>query len=145
MHEQPYSCSNFGLQFFRNWSWYYGNHYICEQNSPCDVVNYSIIPERNQHTKLSFYLSPSHTQWKHQYSSVQFSSVQLFSLFWLFATPWTAELKSWHLVSSLHGKQMGKQWKQCQTLFLGGSKITSDGDCRHEIKPGSIILPFQQQ
>ena len=29
---------------------------------------------------------------------------------------------------------MGKQWKQCQTLFWGGSKITADGDCRHEIK-----------
>ena len=25
-------------------------------------------------------------------------------------------------------------WKQCQTLFLGGSKITADGDCSHEIK-----------
>ena len=24
--------------------------------------------------------------------------------------------------------------KQCQTLFLGGSKITADSDCRHEIK-----------
>ena len=22
----------------------------------------------------------------------------------------------------------GKQWKQCQTLFFGGSKITADGD-----------------
>ena len=29
---------------------------------------------------------------------------------------------------------MGKQWKQGQTLFLGASKITSDGDCSHEIK-----------
>ena len=29
---------------------------------------------------------------------------------------------------------MGKQWKQCQTLFLGCSKITADGDCSHEIK-----------
>ena len=29
---------------------------------------------------------------------------------------------------------MGKQWKQCQTLFFGGSKINSDGDCSHEIK-----------
>ena len=29
---------------------------------------------------------------------------------------------------------VGKQWKQCQTLFLGGSKITADGDCSHEIK-----------
>ena len=28
---------------------------------------------------------------------------------------------------------MGKQWKQCQTLFFG-SKITADGDCSHEIK-----------
>ena len=29
---------------------------------------------------------------------------------------------------------MGKQWKQCQTLFFWGSKITADGDCSHEIK-----------
>ena len=35
--------------------------------------------------------------------------------------------------SSLHSKQMEKHWKQCQTIF-GGSKITADGDCSHEIK-----------
>ena len=29
---------------------------------------------------------------------------------------------------------MGKEFKQCQTLFLGGSKITADGDCSHEIQ-----------
>ena len=29
---------------------------------------------------------------------------------------------------------MGKQWKQYQTLFFGGSKINADGDCSHEIK-----------
>ena len=29
---------------------------------------------------------------------------------------------------------MGKQWKQCQTLFWGGSKITADGDCSHETR-----------
>ena len=29
---------------------------------------------------------------------------------------------------------MGKQWKQCQTLFFLGSKITADGVCSHEIK-----------
>ena len=29
---------------------------------------------------------------------------------------------------------MGKLWKQCQTLFLGGSKITADSECSHEIK-----------
>ena len=28
---------------------------------------------------------------------------------------------------------MGKQWKQCH-IFGGGSKITADGDCSHEIK-----------
>ena len=29
---------------------------------------------------------------------------------------------------------MGKQWKQCQTLFLGAPKISADGECSHEIK-----------
>ena len=29
---------------------------------------------------------------------------------------------------------MKKQWKQWHTLFLRGSKINADGDCRHEIK-----------
>ena len=32
-------------------------------------------------------------------------------------------LRSWHLVPSLHGKQMGKQWKQWQILFWGDSEI----------------------
>ena len=34
---------------------------------------------------------------------------------------------------------MGKQWKQCQTLFWGGPKITADGDCSHEIKRHLLI------
>ena len=29
---------------------------------------------------------------------------------------------------------MREQWKHCQTLFWGGSQITGDGDCSHEIK-----------
>ena len=29
---------------------------------------------------------------------------------------------------------MREQWKQCQTLFWGGSQIAADGDCSHEIK-----------
>ena len=29
---------------------------------------------------------------------------------------------------------MEKQWKQWQTFILGGSKITVDGDCSHEVK-----------
>ena len=29
---------------------------------------------------------------------------------------------------------MGKQWKQCETLFFLGSEITVDGDCSNEIK-----------
>ena len=28
----------------------------------------------------------------------------------------------------------GALWKQCQTLFFLGSKITADSDCSHEIK-----------
>ena len=28
----------------------------------------------------------------------------------------------------------GETWKQCQIFILGGSKITADGDCSHEIK-----------
>ena len=29
---------------------------------------------------------------------------------------------------------MGKQWKQWQGLFCRDSKITADGNCRHEIE-----------
>ena len=43
-------------------------------------------------------------------------------------------------VPSLDGKQMGKQWKQWQTVFLG-SRITVDGDCSHEIK---ILAPWKE-
>ena len=33
---------------------------------------------------------------------------------------------------------MGKQWKHWQTI-LGGSKITADGDCSHEIKSRLLL------
>ena len=29
---------------------------------------------------------------------------------------------------------MGNQWKQVSDFILGGSKISADGDCSHEIK-----------
>ena len=32
------------------------------------------------------------------------------------------KLRSWHLVPSLHGRLMGKRWKQWLTLFLGAPK-----------------------
>ena len=32
------------------------------------------------------------------------------------------KLRSLHLVPSLHGKEMGKQWKQRETLFSWASK-----------------------
>ena len=35
---------------------------------------------------------------------------------------------------------MGKQWKQCQALFLRGSKITADDDCSHEIKRHLLLV-----
>ena len=34
---------------------------------------------------------------------------------------------------------MGKQWKQWQTLFWGGSKITADGECSHGIKSHLLL------
>ena len=34
----------------------------------------------------------------------------------------TQKLKIMHPVPPLHGKQMGKQWKQCQTLFFWAPK-----------------------
>ena len=40
----------------------------------------------------------------------------------------------------LHGKEMGKWWKQCQTLFWGHfillslQTVTATSDCSHEIK-----------
>ena len=40
--------------------------------------------------------------------------------------------RSWHLVPSPHGRQ----WETVETVsdfILGGSKITADGDCTHEI------------
>ena len=37
-------------------------------------------------------------------------------------------------VRSFHGKQWEKEWKQCETVFSGGSKITADGDYRQESK-----------
>ena len=40
----------------------------------------------------------------------------------LASSPTFRKLRSWHLVPSLHGKQMGKQWKQCQTLFFWAPK-----------------------
>ena len=38
-----------------------------------------------------------------------------------------------------HGKETGKQWKQCQTLFFWDPKITADGDCSHEIKRDLLL------
>ena len=32
------------------------------------------------------------------------------------------------------GNRWGNKWKEWLTLFWGGSKITADGDCSHEIK-----------
>ena len=37
-------------------------------------------------------------------------------------------------VEGPHPGNNGRQWKQWQTLFGGGSKIIADGDCSHEIK-----------
>ena len=43
-------------------------------------------------------------------------------------------LSAWDLCTHRVKIIWGSQWKQWLTLFLGGSKITADGDCSHEIK-----------
>ena len=43
------------------------------------------------------------------------------------------KLRSWHLVSSLDGKQM-ETMETVTDFILGGSKISGDGDYSHEIK-----------
>ena len=43
------------------------------------------------------------------------------------------KLRSWHLVPSLHGKIDGETVETVRDFILGGSKITVDGDCIHEI------------
>ena len=40
---------------------------------------------------------------------------------WL-KTQHSENLRSWHPVLSLHGKGMGKMWKQCQISFSGAPK-----------------------
>ena len=42
--------------------------------------------------------------------------------------------RSWHLVPSLHGKLDGETVETVSDFLFGGSKITADGDCSHEIK-----------
>ena len=43
------------------------------------------------------------------------------------------KLRPWHLVPSLHGKQMEEKVETVTDFFLG-SKITGDGDGSHEIE-----------
>ena len=47
--------------------------------------------------------------------------------------PTFRKLRSWHSVPSLHGNRRGNNGNR-DRLFWGGSKITADGDCSHEIK-----------
>ena len=44
------------------------------------------------------------------------------------------KLRSWHPVPLLHGKQIGKLMESVTDFIFGSSKITTDGDCSHEIK-----------
>ena len=44
------------------------------------------------------------------------------------------KLRSWHLVPTLHGKQIGKIAETVTDFIFLGSIITVDGDCSHEIK-----------
>ena len=43
--------------------------------------------------------------------------------------------RSWHLVPSLHGID----GETVSDFILGGSKLTADGDCSHEIQRRSLL------
>ena len=45
-----------------------------------------------------------------------------------------SKLRSWHLVHHFMGNRWGNSGNSVRLVFLGGSKITADGDCSHEIK-----------
>ena len=49
--------------------------------------------------------------------------------------------RSWHLVPSLHGKQMGKQWKQWETLFWGLQNL-----CKWWLQPWNekMLVPWKK-
>ena len=44
------------------------------------------------------------------------------------------KLRLWYPVPSLHGKIEGEMVETVADFIFGGSKITADGDCSHEIK-----------
>ena len=44
------------------------------------------------------------------------------------------KLRIWHLVPSLHNKEMWEKMETVTDFVSLGSKITVDGDCSHEIK-----------
>ena len=64
--------------------------------------------------------------------------VQLLSHVWLFATPWTAACQASLFFTISNSCPLSQWWgnngNSERLYFLGGSKITADGDCSHEIK-----------
>ena len=45
------------------------------------------------------------------------------------------KVRSWHMVPSLHGKEMGKQWKQQLTLFFWAPKSLQMVTAAMKLKP----------
>ena len=52
------------------------------------------------------------------------------------------KLRSWHLVSSLHGKWKGKKVETMANFIFLDSKITADRDCDSEIK--KMLAPWKE-
>ena len=52
------------------------------------------------------------------------------------------KLRSWYLVPSLHGKLKGKKWSNDRFYFWGGSKITVNRDCSHDIE--KTLAPWKE-
>ena len=53
------------------------------------------------------------------------------------------ELRSWHLVPSLHGKQPGKQWTQWETLFSWAPKSLKTVTAAMKLKD-ALLAPWKK-
>ena len=53
--------------------------------------------------------------------------------------------RSWYLVSSPHGKEMGKQWKQRQTLFPSAPKLLQMVTAATKLKDFCIACSLEEK
>ena len=109
------------------------------------------VQEENEKVGLKLNIQKTKIMASISISSVQFSSVQSLSDVRIFATPWAAvcqaslSIINFQSPTKLMGSPItswqvdGEIMETVTDFILGGSKITADGDCSHEIKRGFLL------